>query len=219
MAAKATIITAMKVMKEEKQENLLEKIARKDKMGRNWIKGVDKETLNKMSIWKRRSWSTRARRWLRKMPQELLDRDPWTATTRARVKEWVKENVPRNGDDPIMWGQWSRDEMDEARTTEESCPRPKWSGVVGPPKKKRRTDVACKNLEEEMDKNHHCKDEEDGKDCMQEQEREGGQSAEDRVEAKRLRLVRNREKSEKEEKKGGEAPEGGSQEENNGGKG
>ena len=45
-----------------------------------------------------------------------------------------------------------------------------------------------------MDKNHHCKDEEDGKDCMQEQEREGGQSAEDRVEAKLLRLVRNREK-------------------------
>ena len=68
VAAKATILQAMKVMYEDKQEGLLEKIATKDKQGRPRVKNVSKEELEKMSIWMRKSCSTRARRWLKMMP-------------------------------------------------------------------------------------------------------------------------------------------------------
>ena len=35
------------------------------------------------------------------MPQEMLDMDPWQKGTRRRVKEWVKDNVGRRGEDPV----------------------------------------------------------------------------------------------------------------------
>ena len=47
VAAKATILQAMKVMYEDKQEGLLEKIATKDKQGRPRVKNVSKEELEK----------------------------------------------------------------------------------------------------------------------------------------------------------------------------
>ena len=42
MAAKATLLQAMKVMYEDKQEGLLEKNATKDKQGRPRVKNVSK---------------------------------------------------------------------------------------------------------------------------------------------------------------------------------
>ena len=106
MAAKATLLQAMKVMYEDKQEGLLEKIATKDKQGRPRVKNVSKEELEKMSIWMRKSWSTRARRWLKMMPAELRGRNPWKDSTKKAVKEWVKENVGSRGEDHILWGRW-----------------------------------------------------------------------------------------------------------------
>ena len=48
----------MKVMYEDKQEGILEKIAVKDKQGKPRVKNVSKEELEKMSVWMRKSWST-----------------------------------------------------------------------------------------------------------------------------------------------------------------
>ena len=106
VAAKATLLQAMKVMYEDKQEGLLEKIATKDKQGRPRVKNVSKEELEKMSIWMRKSWSTRARRWLKMMPAELRGRNPWKDSTKKAVKNWVKENVGSRGEDHILWGRW-----------------------------------------------------------------------------------------------------------------
>ena len=39
------------------------------------------------------------------MPQELLERNPWSDSTKRAVKNWVKENVSIKGDDAILWGR------------------------------------------------------------------------------------------------------------------
>ena len=59
-----------------------------------------------MSLWMRKSWSTRARRWLKIMPAELRERNPWKESTKKAVKNWVRENVGSRGEDHILWGRW-----------------------------------------------------------------------------------------------------------------
>ena len=113
VAAKATILSAMKVMSEENQEGLLEKIAKKDKQGRPRIKNVSKDELEKMNIWMKKSWSIRARRWLKLMPQELKERDPWKDSTRKAIKAWVRENVGSRCEDHILWGRWEKKENEK----------------------------------------------------------------------------------------------------------
>ena len=113
VAAKATILQAMKVMYEDKQEGILEKIAVKDKQGKPRVKNVSKEELEKQSVWMRKSWSTRARRWLKMMPEELRERNPWKESTKKAIKRWVKENVGSRGDDHILWGRWQTVEAPE----------------------------------------------------------------------------------------------------------
>ena len=113
VAAKATILQAMKVIYEDKQEGLLEKIATKDKQGRPRVKNVSKEELERMSVWMRKSWSTRARRWLKMMPAELRGRNPWKESTKKAVKTWVKENVGSRGEYHILWGRWQSANVQE----------------------------------------------------------------------------------------------------------
>ena len=59
-----------------------------------------------MNPWRRKAWSTRVRRWLKMMPADQLKGNPWEKGTRTRVKEWVKDNVNRRGEDSILWGRW-----------------------------------------------------------------------------------------------------------------
>ena len=106
VAAKATIMQAMKVMQEDKQGGLLEKIATRDKQGKPRVKNVRKDELGKMTVWMKKSWSTRARRWLKMMPAELRERDPWKESMKKAVKSWVKEHVGSRGEDHILWGRW-----------------------------------------------------------------------------------------------------------------
>ena len=51
----------------------------------------------------------RVRKWLRMMPIDLVQSNPWEKHTRRRVKEWVKDNVSRRGEDGILWGRWNAD--------------------------------------------------------------------------------------------------------------
>ena len=54
------------------------------------------------------------RRWLKMMPHEILEGNPWEKGTKTRVKEWVKDNVRRRGLDSILWGRWEQcEEKDE----------------------------------------------------------------------------------------------------------
>ena len=92
VAVKATILSAMRVMFEEKQQGLLEKIATRGKYGKHKVENVSKEELEKMNIWMRKSWSTRAQR-LKMMPAELRERDLWKDSTQKALKLWVEENV------------------------------------------------------------------------------------------------------------------------------
>ena len=56
---------------------------------------------------------TRSRRWLKTMPQEILEGNPWEKGTKTRVKAWVKDNVRRKGSDAILWGRWNQCEERE----------------------------------------------------------------------------------------------------------
>ena len=112
-AAKATILSALKVIKSGSMQDLLDRIAKVDKKGVTRIRNVSEEEFRKMNPWKRKSWSTRARRWLKMIPQDILDGNPWEKGTKRRVKEWVKDNVKRKGADSILWGRWEVNEEGE----------------------------------------------------------------------------------------------------------
>ena len=43
------------------------------------------EELEKMHVWMRKSWSTRARRWLKMMPADLRERNPWKESKKSAV--------------------------------------------------------------------------------------------------------------------------------------
>ena len=60
---------------------------------------MSEEELKRMNPWKRKAWSTRVRRWLKMMPKEMLEANPWEKSTKMRVKEWVKDNVGKRGED------------------------------------------------------------------------------------------------------------------------
>ena len=122
-AAKASILSALKVIQSGTMQDLLDKIAKVDKKGVTRIKNVSEEEFRKMNPWKRKSWSTRVRRWLKRMPQDILEGNPWEKGTKVRVKEWVKENVRRRGADSVLWGRWEEGVEWEEREEEEvaSC--------------------------------------------------------------------------------------------------
>ena len=73
------------------------------------------------------AWSTRARRWLKKIPQELLKRNPWLDGTKKAVRNWVRTNVKTKGEDAILWGKWEEDDLEYERLEEGTCPKPYWT--------------------------------------------------------------------------------------------
>ena len=78
------------------------------------------------------------------MPEDLWRRDPWLTSTKKQVREWVKENVGRKGDDAVLWGKWDETDLEEEKL-EEECPRPAWTAKQmrrrgEPPRKKIRRD-------------------------------------------------------------------------------
>ena len=75
-AAKATTMTALKVLHEGKKEDLIDRLIRRDKKCILRVKSVSKAKFSGMSSWMRKAWSKRARRWLKSMPHELLERNP-----------------------------------------------------------------------------------------------------------------------------------------------
>ena len=109
----ASILNALKVIHSGTMQDLLNKIARVDKKGVIRIKKVSEEEFKRMNSWKRKSWSTRSRRWLKMMPHEILEGNPWEKGTKTRVKEWLKDNVRRRGLDSILWGRWEQCEEEE----------------------------------------------------------------------------------------------------------
>ena len=108
--------------------DLLNKIARVDKKGVIRIKTISEEEFKRMNPWKKKAWSTRVRRWLKMMPQEMLEGNPWDKGTKTRVKEWVKDNVGGRGSDIILWGRWKH--CDEEGEGEEAIRRK--TGGEGP---------------------------------------------------------------------------------------
>ena len=73
----------MRVINSKQENGLQEKTDKSGKMG---VKKVTKDEYGKMNIWMRKAWSTRVRRWLSLMPQEILDAEPDKKGTKRRVK-------------------------------------------------------------------------------------------------------------------------------------
>merc|ERR1712020_391008 len=126
------------------ESNFDGRLMKRDKAGKLRVKNVSKAELQGMNMWVRKAWSTRARRWMKMMPEEVRSRDPWLASTRKLVREWVKENVAQKGEDPVLWGKWEESDLEEEKL-EEACPRPVWTNSQmkrrgEPPKKKIRRD-------------------------------------------------------------------------------
>ena len=141
-AAKATILTALKVLREGKEEDLVERIAKKDKKGDMKVKNISKAEFLGMIMWMRKALSTRARSWLKMIPTEILERSPWADSSKKAVKNWVKENVGIKGEDAILWGKWEEEDLECERLEEGTCPRPYWTEKRmkrrGEPKRKKR---------------------------------------------------------------------------------
>ena len=204
VAAKATILQAMKVMYEDKQEGLLEKIATKDKQGRPRIKNVSKEELEKMTLWMRKSWSTRARRWLKMMPASLRERNPWKESTKKAVKTWVKENVGSRGEDHVLWGRWqiagAPEEGKEQKRKKKPTSNKQMKKCGEPLRKGKREDLAMEE-EEEPEKESMGKEKDQGAQKLTRKE-ERMRREERRVarEVRRKRTKENKLKREKKEK-------------------
>ena len=61
-------------------------------------------------------------------------------STKKAVKQWVRENIRRKGEDAILWGKWEEEDL-ECEKLEETCPKPYWSEKImrrrgQPPRKK-----------------------------------------------------------------------------------
>ena len=55
------------------------------------------------------------------MPRDLLEANPWEKGTKMRVKEWVKDNVGRRGEDMVLWGRWeAAGEAEEGECVQEN---------------------------------------------------------------------------------------------------
>ena len=101
------------------------------------------------------------------MPEEMRSRDPWLASTKKLVREWVKENVARKGEDAVLWGKWEETDLEEEKL-EETCPRPVWTDKQmkrrgEPPKKKIRRDESDTKAERWVDKTEDKENEEGNK--------------------------------------------------------
>jgi hypothetical protein len=135
---------------------LEERLGKRDKAGKLRVKNVSKAELQGMNMWVRKAWSTRARRWMKMMPEEVRSRDPWLVSTRRLVREWVKENVAQKGEDPVLWGKWEESDLEEEKL-EEACQRPVWTNSQmkrrgEPPKKKSRRDESDAKATKQVDK-------------------------------------------------------------------
>ena len=77
------------------------------------------------------------------MPPEMLERNPWSDSTKKAVKNWVRENVGMKGEDAILWGKWEEENLEYERLEEGTCPcpRPYWTEKQmkkrGKPKRKK----------------------------------------------------------------------------------
>ena len=92
------------------QEEMVNGLVKTDKKGTQRVKTVGEDELRRMNVWMKKAWSTRARRWLKRLPGELKKMDPRLKITKTIVAEWVKDNVSRGGEDPILWGRQERDD-------------------------------------------------------------------------------------------------------------
>ena len=83
--------------------------------------------------------------------EDMRSKDPWLATTKKLVREWVKENVARKGKDAVLWGKWDETDLEEEKL-EDAYPRPTWTEKQmrrrgEPPRKKIRRDEDDKEVE------------------------------------------------------------------------
>ena len=112
-AAKATILSALKVIKSGNMQDLMDRIAKVDKKGVTRIRNVSEEELMKMNPWKRKSWSTRARRWLKMIPQDILEGNPWEKRDEKESKRMGKRKCEKERCRPSLCLLYTSDAADE----------------------------------------------------------------------------------------------------------
>ena len=57
----------------------------------------------------------------------MLERNPWSDSTKKAVRVWVKDDVKIKGEDAILWGKWEDDDLEYERLEEGTCPKPYWT--------------------------------------------------------------------------------------------
>ena len=85
----------------------------------------------------------------------MLERNPWSDSTKKAVRVWVKDDVKIKGEDAILWGKWEDDDLEYERLEEGTCPKPYWTEKQmrrrGEPQRKRmRRDPKGKQKKEEI---------------------------------------------------------------------
>ena len=102
-AAYQTVRMALKVLKEKNPERLYECLTEISD-GQRKRKVLDEDRFMRQKQTSRKSWSSRALRWINMMPEELIDMDQTLKASKQKLKEWIKHRVPVRGD-RILWGK------------------------------------------------------------------------------------------------------------------
>ena len=102
-AAYQTVRMALKVLREKNPERLYECLTEISD-GHRKRKVLDEDRFMRQKQTSRKSWSSRALRWINMMPEELIDMDQTLKASKQKLKEWIKHRVPVRGD-RILWGK------------------------------------------------------------------------------------------------------------------
>ena len=102
-AAYQTVKVARTVLKEKKPERLYHCLT-EIKDGLSERKVLEENKFMRMKQTTRKSWSSRALRWINVMDKDMIDMDMKLRASKLKLKEWIKHCVSVRGD-RILWGK------------------------------------------------------------------------------------------------------------------
>ena len=102
-AAYQTVKVALTVLKEKKPERLYHCLTEM-KDGLSQRKVLEENKFMRMKQTTRKSWSSRALRWINVMDKDMIDMDMKLRASKLKPQEWIKHCVPVRGD-RILWGK------------------------------------------------------------------------------------------------------------------
>lgn len=97
-------MAALKVINGKQENDLQETIVEVDKKGKVRVKKMTRDDKEDEPV-DEESMEQAGKMVAGYNAPDMLDLDPWQKGTRRRLKEWVKDNARRRGEDQVLWGR------------------------------------------------------------------------------------------------------------------